>query len=133
MQIWHNTAITAAQSPVIGIGVQSTRFQAPAAGADKALATGTGRAPLGWHAHNFFLQTWLELGAGGALLLLGVLLAGVGAIGRLGAQAMPYGAALFATIVAIGATGWGLWQPWLLGTFAAGVICLGLLDRVERT
>ncbi len=121
--IWDRTATAAWRSPVVGIGVQSTRFQATASPVRIEGVRGP-RRELGWHAHNFVLQSWLETGAIGALLLLAVALSALRALAILPTTGAPAGMALFVMVAAVGVTGWGLWQPWLIaviGTAIAGL------------
>ena len=128
--IWHHTAVTAAERPLFGIGVQSTRSQGSAA-ARSAPADILDRQ-LGWHAHNVYLQSWLELGAAGTLLLLAAGLAGIRGALALHPMLLPYAAALVAGMMAIAATGWGMWQPWLIGSAAAASVLMAMLDRDAR-
>jgi O-antigen ligase len=70
--IWKYTADKVSERPITGIGIRGTRTLHvdipidPKTGRQTAYALRPGR-----HAHNVFLQTWLELGAIGAVLLLG--------------------------------------------------------------
>jgi O-antigen ligase len=128
--IWHHTAETAARRPLFGIGAQSTRFQETAVTASRP-ADILDRQ-LGWHAHNVYLQSWLELGAAGTLLLLAAGLAAVRAALALHPAALAFAAALVASVMTIAATGWGMWQPWLIGNVAAAAVLLAMLDRDLR-
>ena len=120
--IWDRTASAVLRNPLLGIGVQSTRFQE----ADRKEVVGLSgaRRQLGWHAHNFVLQTWLELGAAGALLLLAFALAMLRTIEALAPSHRPAAFSLFAMVLAIGVTGWGLWQPWLIAVFGTAMMAL---------
>lgn len=129
--IWRNTAVSTFARPIAGVGVQSTRFQ------DSDLPkiespSGMLRNPLGWHAHNAFLQTWFELGAIGAAGLLAVLLGVVSASRRLGERSHSAAIAFVAIVVCTAATGWGLWQPWLIATFGIGAVLLAMLDAARE-
>lgn len=128
--IWHHTADAAARNPLLGIGVQSTRFQEMAA-APSAPPDILDRQ-LGWHAHNVYLQSWLELGAAGTLILLAAGLAMISAALFMHAMVLPFAAALAAGVMTIAATGWGMWQPWLIGNVAAACVFLAMLDRDVR-
>jgi O-antigen ligase len=128
--IWHHTAATAAERPLLGIGVQSTRFQGDA---PRGVPGEVTDRQLGWHAHNVYLQSWLELGAVGTLLLLAAGLAGIRGALALHPMLLPYAAALVAGVMAIAATGWGMWQPWLIGGAAAASVLMAMLDRDARS
>lgn len=129
--IWGRTAAAAWRAPLFGIGVQSTRHMSAG---DSARVEGVRgpRRELGWHAHNFVLQAWLETGLAGALLLLGLGLATLRSIASLGASHAPAATALFAMVTAIGLTGWGLWQPWLVAVIGVAVAGLWMSYPASR-
>jgi hypothetical protein len=125
--IWRNTAVSTLARPLFGVGVQSTRFQ----NSDLPMIvspSGKNRSPLGWHAHNAFLQTWFELGAVGAGTLLMVLLALIGSLRRLDASVHPAAVATMAICILVASTGWSMWQPWLVATLAIGTVFVGMLE-----
>jgi O-antigen ligase len=70
------------------------------------------------HPHNVFLQTWLELGAIGAVLLLSIGLAGLWALRNWPVLFQASGYALFAACCAIGLSGFDMFQTWLIGATA---------------
>lgn len=135
LYIWRYTAEQVREHPILGIGVRSTRVL------EKAKREAEGRDPslryerrLGWHAHNLYLQTWLELGAVGAafLLALGALL--LERIRRLEERCRPYAYATFATISGAVAVGWGMWQSWLWASvgLAISALLLGCRFATEQ-
>ena len=118
--IWKYLADEVHKRPIIGIGVRGTRalhFTIPA-----DAEGGTEIAPLRGrqvsHPHNIFLQAWLELGAIGAVLLLGVGLAGLRQIARFPPMLRMNAYSLFAICSAVGVSGFDLWQTWLLAALA---------------
>jgi O-antigen ligase len=82
------------------------------------------------HPHNIFLQTWLELGAIGAILLLGVGLTGLWAIRAWPPILETSGYTLFAVCCAIGVSGFDLWQTWLLAALALAWTAMLLAARL---
>jgi O-antigen ligase len=128
--LWHFTASETLKQPVLGVGAASTKAideeQKPAAQKlpDQPYAQRTGQ-----HAHNVYMQTWYELGAVGAVLLLvaGVLL--WRAILRLPGRAQPFALAGFASAMVIAAFTWGLWQEWYQSLFGLAVIGMALCAR----
>lgn len=128
--LWGVTAEKMRDAPILGIGVDSTKpldeYAAPTAvkpeGQSYPLRTGR-------HAHNIFMQTWYELGAVGALLLLTVGLIVQGALARLSAAIQPYAYASFASVCVISAFSWGMWQPWFMAAF--GLWATALLIAIE--
>ena len=130
--IWDATARTSLQSPILGIGMQSTRFTEARLGRDgagtpDAAAGSQARMPtsqLGWHSHNAYLQAWLELGVIGVLILLALGLALIRNAAQSPAAIRPAALGLAAAALTIAATGWGMWQPWLLASVAAATLCL---------
>lgn len=128
--IWDRTATAARRTPIAGTGVQSTRFQE----ADRTVKVDGlqgERRQLGWHAHNVVLQTWLELGAIGALLLLALGVTSIRAIAGLATDRQPAAMALVAMVVGVGLTGWGMWQPWLIASFGMSLCALWVTQPVK--
>jgi O-antigen ligase len=128
--IWAATAEKFRNRPWLGVGAHGTRALAedvknPEQRPGHVIEWRTGR-----HAHNIFLQTWYELGVVGALLLAMTGLSMLRWIGRLPSDQAPYLLATFASASAIGAFGWGMWQPWLMaagcvtGVLAVATTCL---------
>ncbi len=82
LAIWQTVAEHIAKDPVLGIGMNGTRFLYGNADRvvnvfaadDPAKMWKNLAEPIPLHAHNGILQIWLELGGIGALLLAGVLL-----------------------------------------------------------
>jgi O-antigen ligase len=77
------------------------------------------------HPHNIYLQTWLELGAIGAMLLLIVGLAALWQMRLLPPTIEASAYALFAVSGMIGLSGFDLFQTWLLAALAiswAGIL-----------
>jgi O-antigen ligase len=128
-RIWSRTADEVLDAPVFGIGAQSTRFQ-PSGTMTIAGIAGE-RRELGWHAHNFILQAWLELGAVGAALMMLFALALLRALARLPPAARIAGAATFTAGLAIAVTGWGLWQSWLIAAIGLAAISVTLVAHLE--
>ena len=118
--IWKYLADEVHKRPIIGIGVRGTRalhFTIPAdVGGGTVISPLRGRQVS--HPHNIFLQAWLELGAIGAVLLLGVGLAGLWQIGRFPPMLRMSAYSLFAICGAVGVSGFDLWQTWLLAAVA---------------
>jgi O-antigen ligase len=129
--IWKYTADKVSERPLTGIGIRGTRSLHvdipidPKKGRQTPYALRPGR-----HAHNIFLQTWLELGAIGAVLLLGVGLAGLWEIRTWPATLQTSACALFAVCCAIGVTGFDLWQTWLLASLALAWASMLLAARL---
>ena len=66
------------------------------------------------HPHNFFLQVWVELGAGGAILFLGLMLALLWRIAQAEGMTRVTGLATMAAALIVGSTAFGAWQSWWL-------------------
>lgn len=125
--LWGVTAKEIAKSPMIGIGPASTKELDAKSGPtaprpeDHTYALRTGR-----HAHNVYMQTWYELGAVGAVLLLTFGLLGLRAITRLSPDAEPYAVASFVVAAVVGAFSWGMWQAWFMAAFGLWIVLLSL-------
>lgn len=132
--LWGVTAAKVAETPILGIGIESTKplFEESAATAawpkDHPYPLRTGR-----HSHNIYMQTWFELGAVGACLLLALGLLVLRAFSRLAEGVQPYAYAGFVSVAVIGAFSWGMWQPWFMATFGLwGVVWLIAADAARR-
>jgi O-antigen ligase len=119
--IWKYVADDVYKRPITGIGIRAARelhLRIPADPGDPSHAAYALKGREARHPHNIYLQTWLELGAIGAVLLLGVGLAGLWTI-RSWPPLLQGGAyGLFAVGSAIGVSGFDLWQTWLLAALA---------------
>lgn len=125
--LWNTTAERLESAPVLGIGVRSTRMldQAdarPEEGFNYARRTGR-------HAHNFYLQAWYELGAIGACLAALAGAAVILAAGRMPAEAIPFGNALFATFAVLAAFAWDIWQTWLMAALGLAAASFSVAAR----
>lgn len=132
--LWSVTADRLQQAPILGIGIDSTKplDEESAASAPRnpgdAYAQRTGR-----HAHNIFMQTWYELGAVGACLLLIVGIVALRELSRLPGIQQPFAYAGFVSALAIASFTWGMWQPWFMCAFGLwAVLWLIALDAARR-
>ena len=132
--LWNVTADRMVESPVFGIGIESTKPL------DQRAAPNAPREPgdtyaqrTGRHAHNVFMQTWFELGAIGAMLLLVVGLTALRAMMRLPAMDQSFAFASFASTMVLASFSWGVWQPWFMCAFGLwSVILLIAFDASRR-
>jgi O-antigen ligase len=134
--IWSYTAEHIMKRPLFGIGAYMTYLTGLQRSAD-AVQEPNGselqRKSLSRHSHNFFLQTWLELGAVGAVLLM---LAGLQVIRRLSELAhgiQPYAFATFASAAILMSASYGIWQAWLLALFGLTPILFAVGARALET
>jgi O-antigen ligase len=119
--IWKYVADRVHEKPIIGIGIRGTRalhLHIPTDQGDPSRAAYALRGREPRHPHNIYLQTWLELGAIGAILLLEVGLAALWQIRLLPPVLEASAYALFAAPAMIGLSGFDLFQTWLLAALA---------------
>ena len=76
------------------------------------------RLSPGPHAHNAYLQVWLETGAVGAALLFGIGLWALGAVSRVGVDSQPALYAAFASNALLAASSFSIWASWFLASLA---------------
>lgn len=121
--IWNRVSEETMKTPVLGIGAGMTywNFDGSPAPKDGEIHTRYSR-----DAHNVFLQTWFELGVGGAALLALTGLAVLQRIRRLGTAMAPYGYATFASAAITLASSWGMWRVWFVYMFAFAVIIFAI-------
>ena len=128
--LWNVTSEKVREAPILGIGIGSTKdLDEQAAAGSKVLPGHSYPQRTGRHAHNIYLQTWYELGAVGAILLLGLGLVILRQLGRLPLAIQPYAFASFVAAALIGAFSWGMWQTWFMAGF--GIWALLLLLAIE--
>ncbi|MEC9369095.1 MAG: O-antigen ligase family protein, partial [Pseudomonadota bacterium] len=133
--LWHETASRYMESPILGIGVRSTKVQFQSRDTNAVVPEGY-PYPLttGRHAHNIYLQTWFELGAVGAFLLLVAGLSTIWSVARLPVTAQASALATFASAATMASTSYGLWQGWFiaLNAMAAFLVVVGSRFRESR-
>ncbi len=132
--LWSVTADRMQEAPILGIGIGSTKPLDEEAAPTAARELGDSYAQrTGRHAHNIFMQTWYELGAVGACLLLLAGLAGLRVLSRLPTIQQPFAYAGFVSAMVIASFTWGMWQPWFMCAFGLwAVLWLIALDAAGR-
>jgi hypothetical protein len=132
--IWNYTAENVLKAPILGIGAYMTYLTGLERSADAVPETGEKfRKTLSQHAHNFFLQTWLELGAVGALLLMVAGLQVIRRIGRMAHSLQPFAFATFTSAFALLFSRYGIWQSWLMALFGLTPILFAIGARALET
>ncbi|MGE0700745.1 MAG: O-antigen ligase family protein [Hyphomicrobiaceae bacterium] len=133
--LWSVTAEKMKESPLLGIGIASTKPLDEEAAPTAITRPGdTYPQRTGRHSHNIFMQTWYELGAIGAVLLMLTGVMGLRAIARLPEDDQPYVYASFVSAVVLASFTWGMWQPWFMCAFGLWVIMLLVgLDAARRS
>jgi O-antigen ligase len=140
--IWKNTVKHIRQKPVFGGGFDTAR--ALYGVKDKVRYTSTtDTGKVVWNSiyetiplqpHNRVLQVWLELGAVGAVILLGLLLAVIRAVDR-SIQGRAYRAAtlgMMTTWLSIASLSFGAWQGWwMTSLFLAVAFMVSVLDPFD--
>ena len=127
--LWSVTVERMRESPILGIGIGSTKpLDEEAAPTAETKPGDSYPQRTGRHSHNIFMQTWFELGAAGALLLLAIGVMGLRVLARLPAGDQPYAYASFVAATVIASFSWGMWQPWFMCLFGmwALVLLVGL-------
>jgi hypothetical protein len=115
--LWEYTAEQTLRHPMVGVGVDSTPQLTQQQKKHLTREQPAGFVfprTMGHHAHSIFLQTWVELGAIGAILfaIAGATL--IMCIIHLPAPAQPFAAATFAAFALVSAFAWGIWQSWFM-------------------
>jgi O-antigen ligase len=124
MLIWEWTAARTLERPLLGIGMFGTQslhsewLKAQPPGQSRAQIT----VPLAArHAHNGYLEIWTELGLPGVLLALVFGWESLRTIETFSRRVQPALLGFVAACLGALGTGWSLWQPWLMATFALSV------------
>jgi O-antigen ligase len=132
--IWNYTAEHIMKTPLLGIGAYMTYLTGLQRSADAVQEADEhfGKS-LSRHSHNFFLQTWLELGAVGAVLLMIAGLQVIRRIGRMAHGIQPYAFATFSSAAAMMSASYGIWQAWLLALLGLTPILFAIGARALET
>jgi exopolysaccharide production protein ExoQ len=129
LEIWDLFAGAIFEKPILGWGLESTRFFGER---DLShVAPGFVWESHGWHhPHNLVIQVWVELGAIGAVLFTAAITLACLAIRRLPEARRPHVCAFFAGAFSIAVVSHGAWQTWWLALLAAGIVMFVLEDRI---
>jgi exopolysaccharide production protein ExoQ len=131
MMIWSASADWFWQHPLLGLGIGGARKVNLNEGLSIS-TPGISGEPLNWHAHNIFVQAWLETGAIGGLLLCLFGLVLLRAIFRLPPGVRAYAVATFVSIFVIGLAGFSLWAAWYLAGYGLAALCLMTVNFADR-
>jgi O-antigen ligase len=128
--IWGYTAEQVGKAPILGIG----------AGSGKALdakRTDVEQVPgqefefrTADHQHDFYLQTWYEMGLLGALVLCFAGLTALWRLRRLPHDVRGFALATFVSAMFLVSTSYGLWQEWFVASLAIAAVALTLAVRL---
>ena len=136
--IWDYIARKTLERPVLGIGADASptikRWPDPRQFAKTPHRTIDLQKVR--HPHNAYLQVWYESGAIGAVLMALVGLAGLGTVARFNRQhrhryRMAALYAQVATLMALPAFSYSLWQPWLQATMLMSIIITAIALYLE--
>ncbi|MCD8563098.1 MAG: O-antigen ligase family protein [Alphaproteobacteria bacterium] len=111
LEIWDYVSRYAMQNPLTGFGVEITRMVT----FDTQELYQSGNMVL--HPHNFAVQIWVEFGVVGATCASLFLLYLLDAMRKLPPLMARMCLASLGGCMAVGSTGYGIWQGWWLGTF----------------
>lgn len=111
LEIWDYVSRYALQNPVLGYGIEATRFTV----FDTAQLYQPGNTVL--HPHNFAVQIWMEFGVLGATLASLFLVCLLDAMRKMPELPARVCLASMMGSLAVASTGYGIWQGWWLGTF----------------
>ncbi len=131
--IWKYVADRVPEKPITGIGIRGTRalhLVIPTDAGDPSHKEFALKGRAARHPHNIYLQTWLELGAIGAVLLLVLGLTGLWQMRALAPPVEGSAYGLFAVSSMVGFSGFDLWQTWLLASAALAWAVILLAARL---
>lgn len=118
IEIWERAAARVPDAPFLGHGIDAARTMPPRGDETSRFDELTDHLfPL--HPHNAFLEVWLELGALGVVLAVGLILRLSRAIGRLPGRMPAVATGQLAAALVLGGVAYGFWQAWWMSSFAA--------------
>lgn len=131
--IWNFSFEKIKEKPVFGFGFDSSS-EIP--GGQKIIKIENKILDKGWtylplHSHNIIMQTWLELGAIGLIILLSSIFILINAIGK-SALSVNLKATSFAAIAGyftIALTGFGMWQFWWVSVIFISGFFIALVNQ----
>jgi len=112
--LWAYTERQMRKAPILGVGAQTTRAESESGRRAEVLPGQVWPQWTGSHGHNIFLQTWYELGAVGAALLLGMGILILRWLWTLGRPGEDFAAAAFVCVTTMCASSFGMWQAWFI-------------------
>ncbi len=128
--IWNFTAEQAMKSPLIGHGAYMTYVLGPSITAQTEKGSDEKwERKMSRHAHNVYLQTWFELGAVGAVMLMIAGLAILRRLRDLPASVYPFGCATLTAAITMMGASYGMWQAWYMALFALSVVLFAIGAR----
>jgi len=130
--LWGFTAEQVPRRPLLGVGIASTKTLDDRRVPHETLPGQVYARRTGPHAHNIYLQTWYELGAIGALLLLALGAALLRSIAAMPRGVQPFATAAFASAATTAAFTWSLWQAWFMAAFALAILLTVLMVAHAR-
>lgn len=126
MQLWDFVASEALKNPLYGHGIEATRFLK----SDHWMSLLQADNML--HPHNAVLQLWVEFGVIGVTLGCALFLTVLARVWRLPVLERRVGLGLLIGVLAVMATGYGLWQSWQIGLILAIFAVMALASRAGR-
>lgn len=123
VEIWKRFGEAVRRDPLLGAGFGvSPRF--PETRVAREIAPDDPSAFAYWHPHNAALQAWVELGAIGAVLGIGILILLLSKIAAYPPELLPVSLALVAAVSAVALVGHGAWQGWWAAAIGAAIVWL---------
>ena len=131
VEIWHATANSAAEKPLVGWGFDTSRDLGRIAKTPEP----SGRMPGALHPHNAPLQILVELGLVGVLIALGLAWALIRGIDRLPVQDRPFASGAYAASLIVACTAFGIWQNQWIALMACAAIAAAIIrpSQSEQT
>jgi len=125
VEIWHFAAERALEKPLFGWGFNASRYVPNGDEVSHFLPPGQSLIPL--HPHDAFLQVWLELGAVGTIIVGGILLLGLRAIGQWPAAVARFTLPGYAAGLVVAGLAFGIWQSWWMATLAFSAVAYRMI------
>jgi O-antigen ligase len=119
VEIWHFAAQRILERPLLGYGLNASRYVPNGDAVSAFLPPGQSLIPL--HPHDAFLQILLELGAVGAGIVAAALVDMLGVVGRWPTPMVRFILPGYAAGLIIAGIAFGIWQSWWMATIAFGI------------
>ncbi len=125
IEIWQAFSDVVWQHPVFGWGIKASHEFGLQPVSDVTWMVGPTH-----HPHNALIQTWVELGAVGVVMILAIVILLAYNTLRLPAERRPFGFGALAAGLTIAAVSHGMWQSWWICLILATIAIFAMEDDV---
>jgi len=129
LEIWHFATERTLERPLFGWGFNASRYVPNGNEVSHFLSADHPIIPL--HPHDAFLQVWLEIGAVGTIIVAGILLLALKAVGQWPVAVARFTLPGYAAGLVIAGLAFGIWQSWWMATLAFSAVAYRMIGNED--